>query len=146
MRTNPIVQKIEQMVASYFEACKMQDAAAITACFAPGAVHYLPHIPPLHGGATIASALVHDLRNRGGIYFIDRILANVEQCAAGVEWSRTFQQGDRILRGYEFCEFDPATMLIREIRGYYAAAPHQDVARHELVGFDYSGRGYKSLS
>ncbi len=146
MPTNPIAQKIEQMVASYFEACKMQDAEVISACFAPGAVHYLPHMPPLHGGATIANALVHDLRNRGGRYFIDRILANVEQCAAGVEWSRTFQQDDRILRGFEFCDFDPATMLIREIRGYYAAAPHQDVVRHELVGFDYSGRGYKNLS
>jgi hypothetical protein len=142
MRTNPTVQKIEQMVASYFEACKMQDAEAISVCFAPGAVHYLAHLPPLHGGATIASALVKDLRDRGGRYFIDKILTSVEQCAAGVEWSRTFQQDDRILRGFEFCEFDPATMLIREIRGYYAAAPHSGVARHELVGFDYAGRGY----
>ena len=146
MLTNPIVQKIEQMVAAYFEACKMRDARAISDCFAPDAVHYLPHLPPLHGGATIGNALVNDLRNRGGIYFIDRILADVEQCAAGVEWSRTFQQDDRILRGYEFCEFDPATMLIREIRGYYAAAPHQNIARHELVGFDYAGRGYGNVS
>jgi methyltransferase len=146
MPTNPIVQKIEQMVAAYFEACKMQDAKAISACFAPGAVHYLPHRPPLYGGATIGSALVNDLRNRGGRYFIDKVLANVEQCAAGVEWSRTFQQDDRILRGYEFCEFDPASMLIREIRGYYAAPPHQDIARHELVGFDYAGRGYTYAS
>jgi hypothetical protein len=75
-----------------------------------------------------------------------KILTNVEQCAAGVEWSRTFQEVDRILRGYEFCEFDPASMLIREIRGYYAAPPHQNIARHELVGFDYAGRGYKNVS
>jgi hypothetical protein len=146
MRTNPIVQKVEQMVGAYFEACKMQDVKAISACFTPGAVHYLPHLAPLHGGATIGNALVNDLRNRGGRYFIDKILTNVEQCAAGVEWSRTFQEGDRILRGYEFCEFDPASMLIREIRGYYAAPPHQNIARHELVGFDYAGRGYKNVS
>ena len=142
MQKNPIVQRIEQMVVAYFEACKMQDAKAISECFAPGAVHYLPHLAPLHGGTSIGNALVNDLRNRGGRYFIDIILTSVEQCAAGVEWSRTFEQHDRILRGYEFCEFDPASMLIREIRGYYAAAPHQNVARHELLGFDYPGRGY----
>ena len=146
MPTNPTVKKIEQMVVAYFEACKMQDAKAISACFVPGAVHYLPHLPPLHGGAIIGSALVSDLRNRGGRYFIDKILADVEQCAAGVEWSRTFQQDDRVLRGYEFCEFDPASMLIREIRGYYAAVPQGGIARHELVGFDYAGRGYRNVS
>jgi methyltransferase len=146
MRTNPIAQKIEQMVGEYFEACGMLDADAVAKCFAPGAVHYLPHLPPLHGGATIGNAVVSDLRNRGGAYFIDRILINVDLCAAGVEWSRTFQQDDRILRGFEFCEFEPASMLIREIRGYYAAPPHQNIQRHELVGFDYAGRGYKRLS
>jgi hypothetical protein len=146
MPINPIVQKIEQMIACYFEACEMQDAEAIAACFSPGAVHYLPHLPPLHGGEKIGNALVNDLRNRGGRYFIDKILTSAEQCAAAVEWSRTFQQGDRVLRGFEFCEFERTTMLIREIRGYYAAAPHQNVARHELVGFDYTGRGYRNVS
>ncbi len=146
MRTSPTAQQIEHMVGAYFEACRMLDATAISACFAPSAVHYLPHLPPLHGGATIANAIVGDLRNRGGRYFIDKVLTDIERCAAGVEWSRTFQQDDRVLRGYEFCEFDPATILIREIRGYYAAAPHQDIARQELVGFDYVRRGYKVLS
>jgi hypothetical protein len=146
MRANLVEQKIEQMVAAYFEACKMQDAKAISGCFAPGAVHYLPHLPPLHGGETIGNALVNDLRNRGGKYFIDKILTSVKQCAAGVEWSRTFQQNDRVLRGFEYCEFDPASMLIREIRGYYAAAPPENTSRHELVGFDYAGRGYKIVS
>jgi methyltransferase len=144
MRTNPIARKIEQMIAAYFEACKMQDAKAISECFAPEAAHYLPHLPALYGGTTIGNALVSDLRNRGGSYFIDKILTDVEQCAAGVEWSRTFQQDDRILRGFEFCAFDPASMLIREIRGYYAAPPHQAIARHELVSFDYASRGYSS--
>ena len=142
MRTNQAAQRIEQVVAAYFEACRAQDAKAISACFAASAVHYLPHIPPLHGGTAIGDALVNDLRTRGGRYFIDKILTDVEQCAAGVEWSRTFRQDDRILRGFEFCEIDPQSMLIREIRGHYAAPPHQDIARHELVGFDYAGRGY----
>ena len=146
MLTNPIVQRIEQRVAAYFEACKRRDAKAIADCFASDAVHYLPHLPPLHGGATIGNALVNDLQNRGGIYFIDRILANAEQCAAGVEWSRTFQQEDRVLRGFECCQFDPSSILIREIRGYYATAPHPNTARHELLGFDYAGRGYSNAS
>jgi hypothetical protein len=64
----------------------------------------------------------------------------------GYRRNKTFRQSDRILRGYEFYEFDPASMLIRDIRGYYAAAPHPDQATHEMVGFDYEGRGYKTLS
>jgi len=87
------------MVGAYSEACRMQDANAISEWFAPRAVHYLPHVPALHGGVAIGTAIVNDLRNRGGRYFIDKILTHVEQCAAGVEWSTTFQQDDRILRG-----------------------------------------------
>ena len=146
MGTSPIEQQIERMIGAYFEACRIQNAQAIAECFAPDAVHYLPHLPPLHGGATIGNAIVTDLHTRGGAYFIDKILTDIERCAAGVEWSRTFQQSGRILRGYEFCEFDPASMRIREIRGYYAAAPHQNIERHELLGLDYVGRGYKNLS
>lgn len=68
-----------------------------------------------------------------------------EQCAAAVEWSRTFPESDRILRGYEFYEFDTASILIREVRGYFPAGPNPEKARHELVGFDYAARGYKTL-
>jgi len=142
MSANPIAQRMEQTIGAYFEACKAQDANAISACFAPGAVHYLPHLPPLHGGQAIGNAIVTDLRNRGGMYVIDKIFTDVVQCTAAVEWSRTFEQKDRILRGFESCSFDPESMLLREIRGYYASAPHQDNARHELVGFDYADRGY----
>jgi len=146
MSTNPIAQKMEQTVGAYFEACRKQDASAIAACFAPGGVHYFPHRPPFRGGSAIGTFIVEDLRNRGGEYFIDRIFTNVEQCAAAVEWSRTYHQSDRILRGYEFYEFDPASMLIREIRIYFTAAPDPNKARNEIVDFDYAGRGYKTLS
>jgi hypothetical protein len=141
-----IAQKIELAVRAYFEACEKRDVNAIAACFASEAVHYLPHLHPLRGGVTIGNAIVGDLNRRGGAYHVDRIYFDVEQWAAAVEWSRTFQQGDRILRGQECCEFDSASVLIREIRGYYAAAPHGEVARHELVGFDYAGRAYTTLS
>ena len=49
MRTNSIAQKIERIIGEYFEACCIQDVQAIAECFAPGAVHYLPHLPPLRG-------------------------------------------------------------------------------------------------
>jgi methyltransferase len=144
MSQNPLALKMEQMVSAYFEACSKHDANAITACFAPGGIHYFPHRPPLLDGA-IGAAIAEDLRTRGGQYFIDRIFSNVEQCTAAVEWSRTFRENDRLLRGYEFYEFDPVSILIREIRGYYAAPPTLDRARHELSGFDYDRRGYKTL-
>ena len=143
--TNPIALKMEQLVITYFDACRTDDAAAIAACFAPDAVHYLPNHPPLLGGEAIGTFIVEHLRNLGGEYFIDRILTNVEQCAATVEWSRTFHESDRILRGHEFYEFDPASIFIREVRGYFAAGPNPEKARHELVSFDYAGRGYKTL-
>ena len=146
MATNPITRKMEQMVAAYFEACRKIDSKAIAACFAPGAVHYFPHVPPVHGGEGIGELIVQLIRGGGGEFFIDRILTNVEQHAAAVEWSRTFNEKDRILREYEFYEFDPDALLIREIRGYYAAPLNAEQARHELVGFDYAGRGYKTLT
>ena len=146
MSTSPSAQTMELTVRAYFAACKKHDANAIAACFAADAVHYLPHLPPLRGGVTIGAAIVGDLHRRGGAYLVDRIYFDVERGAAAVEWSRTFEQGDRILRGYECCEFESASVLIREIRGYYAAAPHAELARHELVGFDYAGRGYTTLS
>ncbi len=38
--------------------------------------------------------------------------------------------------------FDPEHFLIREVRPYLATRPNPDVARHELLDFDYAGRGY----
>jgi hypothetical protein len=143
MPTNPLAQKMEQTVGAYFEACWKQDANAIAACFASGAAHYFPHRPPLVGGAAIGAFIVEYLGNRGGRYFIDKIISSVEQCAAAVEW--TYHRSDRILRGSEFYEFDPESALISEIRGYYAAAPNLDDTQHELIGFDYEGRGYKTV-
>lgn len=146
MSANPISLKMERIIVSYFEACRKEDVNAIAACFAPGAVHYLLNHPPLLGGVAIGTLIVDILRNFGGEYFIDRIFTNAEQCAATVEWLKTSHQSDRIVRGYEFYEFDPASILIREIRGYFAAAPNPDNTRHELVGFDNAGWGYKTLS
>jgi methyltransferase len=145
MLENPIAQKLEQMVAAYFDGCRKLDVNAIASCFASGAVHYFPHSPPVHGGERIGGLIVELLETSGGEFFIDKMFTNVEQHAAAVEWSRTYNDKSRIVRGYEFYEFDPDTLLIREIRGYYAAPLAVEQARNELVGFDYAGRGYKTL-
>jgi hypothetical protein len=100
MSTIPIAKKMEDMVGAYFEACRKLDASAIAACFDPSAVHYFPHRPPLLGGGSIGTFIVEALRNRGGEYCIDGIFTNVDQCMAAVEWSRTYQENERILRGY----------------------------------------------
>jgi methyltransferase len=146
MPTDALAQGIERRVGAYFAACSRRDAGAIAACFAAGAVHYFPHRPPLVGGAAIGHLIVEDLGKRGGQYFIDKICSSVEQCAAAVEWSRTYHNSDRVLRGSEFYEFDPGSVLIREIRAYYAAAPGPAETQPGLVGFDYEGRGYKIVS
>jgi SnoaL-like domain len=146
MAINPIAEKMEQIVAAYFDACNTADTKAIAACFAPGAVHYFPHAAPVSGGDRIGEMVVQTILTKGGKYFIDRMLAIAEQHAAVVEWSRTFDEKDRIVRGLEFYEFDPDTCLIREIRGYFAAPFNTEEARNELIGFDYTGREYKTLS
>jgi len=128
MSPNPIARKMQHMVSACFEACRKQDASAIAACFAPGAVHYFPTRQPLLGGSAIGTFIVDDLRNRGGEYFFDRIFTDVEQSTAAVEWSRTFNESDRILRGFAFYQFDTELTLIR--RAYFAAAP--DLNKHQM--------------
>jgi hypothetical protein len=62
-----------------------------------------------------------------------------------VEWTRRFSQPDKRLRGLELYEFDTATGLVREIRGYFAAARDFEKGRLELIDFDYAGRGYSTI-
>jgi hypothetical protein len=99
MSANPVAQKMAQMVGAYFEACRKLDANAIAACFAPGGVHYFPHRAPLLEGAGIGAAIVEDLRNRGGQYFVDKIFSDVEQCAAAVERCRRMARAQPGARG-----------------------------------------------
>lgn len=141
-----LAQRMEQVVRDYFRACKEVDAKAVAACFCPDAVHYFPARAPLVGADAIADGILQLVRDQGGYWTVDRVVADVAQNAAAVEWTRFFRQSDRIHRGFEFYVFEPGTVRIREIRGYYAAAFNPAMARQELVGFDYGGRGYPTLS
>jgi hypothetical protein len=135
-------QRMEQLVRAYFDACNAMDARGIADCFCPDAVHYFPELPRWVGADTIGSRIAKMIEDRGGRFTVDKILSDVAQNSAAVEWSRFYRQPDRVLRGFEFYVFDPVADRIREIRGYYAASHNPEKMRHELGELDYAGRGY----
>ena len=137
---------MEQVIRTYIKACNDGDAEGIAACFSPEAVHYFPWAPGWAGGDAIGSGFAKVIHDQGGYWTVDQLIIDVEQNAAVLEWSRFFRQRDRILRGAEWYVFDSETLRIREIRPYIAGSPSREVARQELMGFDYAGRGYPTLS
>ena len=139
-------QRMEQVIRAYFQACKDADAKGIAACFCPDAVHYFPHREVWVGADTIGNGAGKLIQGQGGYWTVDQLLIDAERHAAVVEWSRFYRQHDRISRGMEWYVFDPETLRIREVRLYFAAVPNPTVMQHELVSFDYAGRGYPTLS
>ena len=146
MAEQSLARRMEQVIRTYFEACKDADAKGVAACFCPDAVHYFPGRARWVGADAIGSGIAKLIQDQGGYWTVDQVLTDVERSAAVVEWSKFYRQRDRIFRGLELYIFDPATVRIREIRGYYAAAPNAEKAVQELVDFDYAGRGYPTLS
>ena len=63
---------------------------------------------------------------------------------AALERTRFDRQG-RILRGMDWFVFEPETFRIQEVRPYNAAPVQTDMARQELLDFDYVGRGYPTM-
>jgi hypothetical protein len=135
-------RRMEQIIHSYFEACNNGDAKAIAACFVPDAVHYFPDRARWVGANAIGIGIAKLMQDNGGYYTVDQVLTDIECNSAALEWSKIYRDPNRILRGLEFYVFDPAKVLIKEIRGYYATPPRPELARHELIEFDYAGRGY----
>jgi methyltransferase len=146
MAEHSLAEQIELVVRNYFQACKDADAKRVAACFCPDAVHYFPGRARWVGAEAIGYGIARSIQERGGYWTVDQILTDIARHAAAVEWSRFYRQRDKISRGLEFYTFDPATVRIREIRGYYAAAFSPDVLRHELADFNYADRGYPTLS
>jgi methyltransferase len=142
MAQHSIADKMGQVVRAYFKACYVPDAKDVAACFCPDAVHYFPGRPKWDGAEAIGSGIEKRIRGGGGYFTVDEVLTDVARHAVALEWSRFVKDPDQIFRGLEFYKFDPATLLIREIRGYYAADFSPNVARRELADFDYAGRGY----
>jgi hypothetical protein len=99
-----------------------------------------------HGSDAFGKGIVQVIDTQGGYWTVDKLYSDVEQQVVTVEWSKLFRQRDRISRGLEVYLFDPASGLICEARVYYAAVPNPDQRVHELVDFDYAGRGYPTHS
>jgi uncharacterized protein (TIGR02246 family) len=142
MTQHSIADQMEQVVRDYFRACNIPDAKGVAACFCPDAVHYFPGRARWNGAEAIGNGIEQLIQGQGGYFTVDQVLTDVARHAAAVEWSRFVREPDKISRGLEFYTFDPATLRIREIRGYYAAEFSPNVARRELADFDYAGRGY----
>jgi len=150
MAPSTAAQRMEHVIRTYIQACNEADAAAIAACFCPEAVHYFPSGPhqgpalllKWSGAAAIGSTLAKISREQGVCWTVDQLVIDGDRCAATLEWTRFDRQHGRIVRGVDWFVFEPQTWGIQEIRSYTAAPVQPDLARQELQGFDYAGRGY----
>jgi hypothetical protein len=138
-------QGMEATIRTYFDGCNEADLDKISACFVPDGVHYFP--PGMYGGPfigarTIAERWADAVAKLGSVWTIDNLVADASTGQAVIEWThfKTFE--GTVLRGDEWYDFDPETGLIAEIRAYYASPQDPTLARLELGGFDYEGRGY----
>jgi methyltransferase len=138
-------RRMEQAIRDYFDACNAGDAAAVAACFAPGAVHYFPpdmYDGPFRGGETIGAKWAWAVQTMGSHWTVDEIICDPDTDRAVIEWTHEKRKMDVVLRGDEWYRFDPGTGLITEIRAYYASPQAPGLARFELGGYPYAERGY----
>lgn len=136
--------ELERAVRGYMDACTAGDATAIAGWLAPDARHYFPpdmYDGPWVGADLIAARWAEAVRERGSSWTVDAILVDTARRAAACEWTHHKAAAGVILRGAEWYEFD-GDARITEIRAYYASPQATGLARLELGGFDYAGRGY----
>ncbi len=137
--------RMDALIRTYFDGCNTADAAKMTACFTPDAVHYFPpgmYEGPFRSARKIAEKWQRAVANLGSYWTIDRLLIEPVSGQAVMEWTHFKTRKGAVLRGIEWYEFDLNSGLIREIRAYYATPQPAEGDRFELGGFDYAGRGY----
>lgn len=137
-------EAMEGSIRAYFAACNSGDVERIASCFEPDAVHYFPpgmYGGPFRGAATIARKWHDAVRTLGSVWTVDQVICDPPRRRAVVEWSHFKRSQSVLLRGDEWYVFG-ACGLIAEIRAYYASPQDASLARLELAGFDYAGRGY----
>jgi methyltransferase len=137
-----IAQRMEQVIRTYIQACNNADAKAIAACFCPEAVHYFPWRTKWLRASTIGDNFAQRVQEQGVSWTVDQLLTDVDRHAAILEWTRFNRQSGQIVRGVDWFVFEPETYSIQEVRCYAAGPIHHDMARQELLDFDYAGRGY----
>jgi SnoaL-like protein len=138
MSGSTIAAKIERAIRSYIHACNEGGEEAISACFAPDAVHYFPTGPKWSGAATIAGNFSKGVKARGLVWTVDQIAVDPDRLTAVLEWSQ-YETADRVLRGVDWFVFEAGAGRIREIRAYAAAPVQPELAAQELRDFDYAG-------
>lgn len=136
---------MEARIRTYFDGCNAADVEGMVACFVPDAVHYFP--PGMYGGAwrgarVIAERWAASVATRGSAWTIDRLVCDPASHQAVIEWSHFKTAEGTVLRGDEWYVFEPETLLVKEIRAYYASPQDPSLSRLELGDFDYAGRGY----
>jgi hypothetical protein len=134
-------QRMEQVIRTFIQACNDADAAAIAACFCPEGVQYSFALK-WSGAATIGSNFVQMVREPESFFTVDQVLIDVDRCAATLEWTMFIGPHAQIVCGVDWFVFEPQTWCIQEVRTYTASPIHPDMARQELLEFDYAGRGY----
>jgi len=136
---------LESTIRTYFDGCNEADAAKITSCMEPDAVHYFPAGAPqgtFVGAQAIADGWLRAVANLGSIWTVDHLIVDAPRLEAVIEWTHFKPRQGIYLRGDEWYVFSKAGR-IREIRAYYACPAATAPARtHELGDFDYAARGY----
>jgi len=135
-------QRIEQAIRSYIQACNGANADVIAAHFTREATHYAPGVSKWVGAGTIGDNFAKRVKQTGQWWTVDQVLTDADRCAGALEWTRFDPSNRQIVRGVDWFVFDPKTFLISEVRPYLATRPNPEVARHELLDFDYAARGY----
>ena len=104
-----IAKRMEQVIRGYIEACNHADAAAISACFLPDAVHYAPGIPKWSGAAAIGGNFAKRVAETGQWWTVDQLVTDADRCAAVLEWTRFDPSRRQILRGMDWFPPHPLT-------------------------------------
>jgi len=135
-------RRMEQVIRTYIQACNNADAEAIAGCFCPDAVHYFPWQTKWLGALTIGGNFAKRVQEQGISWTVDQLLTDVDRSSTIMEWTRFNPQTGQNARGVDWFVFQPETCSIQEVRCYTAAPIHPEMARQELLDFDYAGRGY----
>ena len=137
---HPFIETILQ----YYEGCNTADMDLMMSTFTDDVVHYFVDHSAVRGARALANywAKVGPITKANWV--LDHCL--VQEPEAVIEWSMRWipsQTGvAEMLRGSEWYVFEAG--LIKEIRSYHANYYLAAKENHELHGFDYAGRGYRT--
>ncbi|HEY5107201.1 MAG TPA: nuclear transport factor 2 family protein [Caulobacteraceae bacterium] len=144
-----LANRMEHVVRTYIQACNDADAEAITACFCADAVHYMPvndrGLESWRGAVTIGTRSKTLVKASGRNWTVDQQLTDAGRHATILEWTAFNGARDRLVRGVDWFDFDPQTLLIKTVRSFVATMSNPEDVRVEQQNFDYAGRGYPTL-